>query len=74
MVNEDLTSLIGVWKKVEGRRLRTYDHKGVLYLKKDTDGVIQEKYFSSFEEFARHYSGLNMEGLIVDLSDKQQRP
>lgn len=72
MGNKDITNLFDVWNMISKERLGYYNHKGILYLKRDEDGIVQERYFKTFEDFEEEYPNFNREGqsLIVDLSDK----
>lgn len=72
MTSEDkgLISLLGLWASVGKRRLEAYNNKGILYFKRDEEGVVQEKYYSSFEDFEKDYPTLKIGGLMVDLSKK----
>jgi hypothetical protein len=72
MGNKDITNLFDVWNMISKERLGYYHHKGILYLKRDEDGIVQERYFKTFEDFEEEYPKFNREGqsLIVDLSRK----
>lgn len=72
MSTEGLQSLVNVWNSVANSRFDVYGHQGVLHFRRDGDGVIQEKYFRTFEDFQREYDSSKIEGLIVDLSDKKE--
>ena len=71
MSNKELRSLVDVWRIVGDRRLESYDYKGILYFERDEEGVVQERYFKTFEAFQKEYPTLNSRGLMVDLSEKR---
>jgi len=71
MSNKELRSLVDVWRIVGDRRLKSYDYKGILYFERDEEGVVQERYFKTFEAFQKEYPTLNSRGLMVDLSEKR---
>lgn len=73
MSNKEISSLFDVWKIIEKRRLEAYDYRGILYLEKDGGGVVQERYFKTFEAFQKEYPTLNIRGLMVDLSKRQDQ-
>jgi len=74
MSNKELRSLVDVWRIVGDRRLESYDYKGILYFERDEEGVVQERYFSSFDLYEKEYPTLNKNrpSLIVDLSRRQE--
>jgi hypothetical protein len=72
MSKEGILSLVDIWEIVKERRFEAYEHKGILYFERDADGVVQERYFKSFDGFAKKYSDLNRKGLMVDLSREKR--
>jgi hypothetical protein len=62
---------VNVWNSVSDSRFKVYGHQGVLHFHRDGDGVVQEKYFRTFEDFQKEYASSKIEGLMVDLSDKK---
>lgn len=68
--NNGLVSLIGIWNSVSKNRLETYNYTGILHFERDTDGVVHEKYFRSFDDFVTQYPDLKINGLMVDLTKR----
>ena len=71
MVNNDLEKLMSFWQIIEEKRLRVYNHTGVLSFTRDGEGIIQEKYYPTMEDYFKNRSEENRQTLVVDLSKKE---